>query len=141
MSRAPITRRSFVAGTAALAAVGPEPLADDGPPARQATGTRVGEVTADSAVVWTRLTAHLTRNTGGVTFGKGDKEKGITVPVERLEGAYPGADGRVRVRYGTREDLGDATATAWAGVTARGVAFRHHDVRGTVVYGCEFRPK
>jgi alkaline phosphatase D len=119
MSRAPITRRSFVAGTAALAALGPEPpaAAGDGPPARQATGTRVGEVTADSAVVWTRLTAHPTRNADGVTFGKGDKEKPVTVPVEKLEGACPGAAGRVRVRFGTREDLGDATATDWAEVT------------------------
>jgi alkaline phosphatase D len=119
VSRAPITRRSFVTGTTALAAVGPEPLgtAADGPPAHQATGTRVGEVTADSAVVWTRLTARPSRNTDGVKFGKGDREKVVTVPVERLEGACPGAAGRVRVRYGTREDLGDATATDWAEVT------------------------
>jgi alkaline phosphatase D len=119
MSRALITRRSFVTGTAALAAVGTESLvtAADGPPTRQATGTRVGEVTADSAVVWTRLTAHPTRNADGVTFGKQDKGKGVAVPVERLEGVCPGAAGRVRVRYGTREDLGDATTTDWAEVT------------------------
>jgi alkaline phosphatase D len=116
VSRAPITRRSFVAGTAALAALGPDSPAADDPPARQATGTRVGEVTADSAVVWTRLTAHPTRNADGVTVAKQDKGKGVPVPVEQLEGACPGAAGRVRVRYSTREDLGDATATDWAEV-------------------------
>jgi hypothetical protein len=25
-------------------------------------------------------------------------------------------------------------------VTATGIAFRHHDVQGTVVYECEFKP-
>jgi alkaline phosphatase D len=117
VSRAPITRRSFVAGTAAVAAVGPESPAADDPPARQATGTRVGEVAADSAVVWTRLTAHTARVTDGVTFGKGDKGKDVTVPVDKLEGACPGAPGRVRVRYGAKEDLSDARATDWAEVT------------------------
>jgi alkaline phosphatase D len=117
MSRAPITRRAFVAGTAALAAFGPNSLADDGPPTRQATGARVGEVTAESAVVWTRLTAHSTRNSDGVTFGEGDKEKAVAGPVEKLEGACPGAAGRIRLRYGTREDLADAVTTDWSEVT------------------------
>lgn len=126
MSRAPITRRSFVAGTAALAAVGPGPLgAADGPPTHQATGTRVGEVTPDSAIVWARLTAHPTRNADGVKFGKGDKAKAVEGPVEKLEGACPGAAGRVRVRYGTREDLADATVTDWADAT-EAADFTHH---------------
>jgi len=36
----------------------------------------------------------------------------LTVPVDELEGACPGTSGRVRLRYGTQEDLKDATTTA-----------------------------
>lgn len=114
MSRRPITRRTFVAGTAALATIDAGSPAADAPPPRQATGTRVGEVTPDSAVVWTRLTANPTR-AAGEAGGAAD----------RLEGSCPGAAGRVRVRYGPREDLSDAAATAWADVT-EATDFTHH---------------
>lgn len=116
MSQPPITRRSFAARAAGVLtgaavaetwngslAAAAEPLT------HQATGTRVGEVTSDTAVVWTRLTAHPTRNNDGLKSG--------TASVEKLEGACPGMVGRVRLRYGTREDLGDATATDWKDVT------------------------
>lgn len=81
-------------------------------------GTRAGEVTDTTAIVWTRLTAAPTRNNSGVLIsGRArDKKKGeaspkVTVPVEQLEGACPGAPGRVQVRYGTRKDLSDAMTT------------------------------
>jgi alkaline phosphatase D len=38
--------------------------------------------------------------------------------VQTLEGAAPGAAGHVRVRYGTKENLADATSTDWATVGA-----------------------
>ncbi len=119
-----LTRRAFVAATAAAAAVGPDALgAADGPTARQATGVRVGEVTADSAVLWARLTAHPKR-ADGVAFAKADKDKAVDGPVDKLEGACPGAAGRVRVRYGTREDLADAKAADWVEV-AEATDFAH----------------
>jgi alkaline phosphatase D len=139
MSKKRVTRRSFVASsTAALASttlptLGPILIAADAPPTRQATGSRVGEVTTESAVVWTRLTANPTRNSDGVKFekrDKQDKEEPVTVPVEKLEGACPGAEGRVRLRYGTRDDLGDATATEWFDVTEKDDFIHHFRLTG-----------
>lgn len=85
----------------------------------QAMGTRAGEVTDTTAIVWTRLTAAPVRNSGGVVIPKrtrdeakrGKSEPKVNVPVEQLEGACPGAPGRVQLRYGTREDLSDAKVT------------------------------
>jgi alkaline phosphatase D len=88
-------------------------------PPHQAMGTKVGEVSDSSAIAWTRLTAAPERNNDGIALHGpiGRKEpQAIPAPVEAIEGACPGAPGRVRVRYGTREDLSDAMATAWADV-------------------------
>lgn len=76
----------------------------------QATGTRVGEPTPTTAVVWTRLTEQAVRKPGTLAD---------------FEGACPGTAGRVRLRYGTREDLMGAQATAWANVT-EATDFTHH---------------
>ncbi len=78
--------------------------------AYQATGTRVGEPTATTTVVWVRLTAAATRKPGTLAD---------------FEGACPGAAGRVRLRYGTREDLMGAQATPWVSVT-EATDFTHH---------------
>ena len=119
----PISRRSFVARSAALAsaatALDPAWAAPEDSPARQATGTRVGEVTPDGAVVWVRLTANPTR-----VGGRGGKPA-TDEPVEKLEGACPGTAGRVRLRYGPREDLAGATVTDWFDVDEAG-DFIHH---------------
>ncbi|MCE9518545.1 MAG: alkaline phosphatase D family protein [Verrucomicrobia bacterium] len=82
----------------------------------QAMGTRAGEVTDTTAIVWTRLTAAPKRHDGGLVISKQTKGKAkldmsqskIDVPVESLEGACLGAPGRLQLRYGTREDLSDA---------------------------------
>jgi len=82
-------------------------------------GTRCGEVTDTTAIVWTRLTATATRNKEGIVIPKRDKEEkkrgksesNVTTSVDELEGACPGAPGRVQLRYGTREDLTDAKTT------------------------------
>jgi alkaline phosphatase D len=88
---------------------------------RQATGVKVGEVTENSAIVWVRHTARATRNPNGDVWRR--KGLGRILPagtrVDELEGACPGAPGRVRVRYGTRPDLRDAKATAWVAVSAK----------------------
>ena len=121
----PLNRRSFlarstaaVATTATMQELVSYSHAADSPLTYQAMGTRVGEVTPTSAIVWTRLTANPTRNVGGMKFGKVDNKKPVEVtePVEKWEGACPGAPGRVRLRYGTKEDLSDAIATDWADV-------------------------
>lgn len=94
----------------------------------QATGVRVGEVTPDSAVVWMRLTAHPTRNRQGIVRkGPVGPPLSAEVRTEQLEGACPGAPGRVRLRYGTNPDLRDAKATPWVEVTAeRDYAHQFH---------------
>lgn len=83
----------------------------------QAMGTRAGEITDTTAIVWTRLTANLTRKNDGTAvpdrtpYGMDNDVVKLTVPVDELEGACPGAPGRVRVRYGTKADFSDAKTT------------------------------
>ncbi len=116
-----ITRRRFLKHTAAAVAV---PLLNQAGVAntsapQQATGTRVGEVTDSTAVVWARLTREAERNNKGVEFPKRAKEKSVvTIPVEQIEGACPGAPGQVRVRYGLKADFSDAVETKWTAVSA-----------------------
>ena len=128
-----LNRRTFVAESSlAVAAAARLNLAHAAEPSdaqhatsRQATGVRIGEVTVSTAIVWTRLTANATRNNNGVLIpGRANRKKAeelakVTVPVEQLEGACPGTAGRVRLRYGTKEDLSNATATEWIDVTEK----------------------
>lgn len=86
---------------------------------RQATGVKVGEVTENSVMVWMRVTAKAARNPDG-REPRG-REAGVLPPdvkVDDLRGAAPGAPGRVRVRYGTRENLAGGAATPWVTVAA-----------------------
>lgn len=120
-----VTRREFLAASAGTTILLPHavsagvlPAAESGP--FQATGTRVGEATENSAIVWTRLTKHPQRNNEGIVFpGKVNRKspQPVTVPVEQIEGACPGIAGRVRLRYGLSEDLRDAAETDWFDVT------------------------
>ena len=132
-----VTRRDFLAATAAGTILIPrgaanllllEAESETGSGPWQATGTRVGEVTDTSAIVWTRLTQNPLRNNNGVVFlkkaSKNESEE-VTVPVAEIEGACPGREGRVRLRYGLKEDLSDAVETAWIPVT-RAADFIHH---------------
>lgn len=122
-----ITRRSFVTrctGALAAAAYLPESIRAEsgGTVSHQAMGTRAGEVTDQSAIVWTRITKEPVRNTDGVVIpGRAQNYKGqlpkADVPAAQLEGACPGMAGRVRLRYGTKEDLSDAIVTDWVDVT------------------------
>lgn len=121
-----IDRREFVARSALTAAGAvvaggvdrtAEAAAGAGP--FQALGTRVGEVTDTTAIVWTRLTASPTRNDDGVVIPKrapGEPKRGkgesmVDVPIDELEGACPGAMGKVQLRYSSRADLADARVT------------------------------
>ncbi|MCB1089526.1 MAG: hypothetical protein KDM63_20980, partial [Verrucomicrobiae bacterium] len=118
------TRRRFVRDTALISAtlpwVRPAGAAGDDLPIHQATGTRVGEATDHSAIVWVRLTEHTERNRRGKVFpGKvnGKKPAAVDVPVADIEGACPGMAGRVRLRYGLTEDLANAIETPWIDVS------------------------
>ncbi len=122
-----LDRRMFVAATAGVGAqmAGLKAWSAEKQAAlrtRQAMGTRVGEVTDRSAIVWMRLTAARTRKENGPVvrgfLNSSTKPAPLPGPVAQLEGACPGAAGRVRVRYGTRPDLADARATPWVTVSA-----------------------
>jgi alkaline phosphatase D len=120
-----IDRRAFIRTTAAVTLASPL-LAASAKESHQATGTRVGEVTDTTAIVWTRLTKNVTRNNGGVVFPARKKDEKQpwppppTPPVAEIEGACPAMAGRVRVRYGLKEDLSDASETSWVEVTEAG---------------------
>ncbi len=127
MSTSALDRRRFMqrSGAVALATAATTDAAAQ-PPAgpHQALGTRVGEASDTSAIVWARLTKHPLRNNSGVTFSneKGSAKKEKSPPdlsVEQIEGACPGMAGRVRLRYSLHEDLSDARETAWVEVGER----------------------
>ena len=127
MKPTPLNRRDFVARSSATVAgsfllrgLGTEAQANapvTGP--YQAMGTRVGEVSDTTAIVWTRLTSKPSRYNEGRAIPllssdepkQGKRAFTVTGLVDELEGACPGAPGRVQVRYGTKEDLSDAKVT------------------------------
>lgn len=132
MSQPPLlNRRRFIQNTAAGALATPWLARTAGTGPFQAMGTRVGEVTDTTAIVWTRLTRHATRNNDGVTFDKPKKEKGTkgkeppVPPAHEIEGACPAAAGKVRVRYGMKEDLSDAVETPWTEVSTENDGIHH----------------
>ncbi|MBM3877877.1 MAG: alkaline phosphatase [Verrucomicrobia bacterium] len=118
-----LSRRRFLRATSAVAVAGAFPSASAAQPGggpHQATGKRVGEATDTSAIVWTRLTRNRERNNAGLAFNQKKVDRKnlakVTVPVGEIEGACPGAPGRVRVRFGLRADLSDARETEWVQV-------------------------
>lgn len=124
----PISRRTFVTQcTGALAAGACLPETARGETAglefHQAMGTRVGEITDRSAIIWTRISAAPVRNNeGNLIPGRTQDYPSkqlpkANVPVGQLEGACPGAPGRVRLRYGTKVDLSDSQTTDWMDVS------------------------
>lgn len=146
-----VNRRSFVKQSASVvvgAAALPSwtPFSETGSPGYvyQSMGTRVGEVTSTSAIVWTRLTALKERNQNGLNVGGAAKDykkseiPKVTVPVEELEGACGGAVGFVRLRYGTDKKLLAHQTTDWVGVAATTDfihQFRLEDLKpGTIYY-------
>lgn len=104
----------------ALLLCAPQPRAQQGP--FFADGIKVGEVTSTSALLWVRLTRDAEANHDGVPF---PDKKPAEPPLpdgktlDEMEGAVPGAEGSVRVRYwpdGAGEEA--AKATDWVDVDA-----------------------
>jgi len=132
-SRNNLDRREFVARSTALVGAGliaPRTFASEataGPKSslsHQAMGTKVGEVSDTSAIVWTRLTQSPERNNTGKEISKRHKKrfqarKFSAEELNQLGGACPGMEGRVRLLYGTRKDLADAQQTGWVDVSAK----------------------
>jgi len=78
-----------------------------------ASGVRVGEVSATSAVVWTRTTAEPHRRSGQEISGRPVVTLAPGVDVSTLEGAVPGAPGEVRFTVRQRLDDGEARVVDW----------------------------
>jgi phosphodiesterase/alkaline phosphatase D-like protein len=123
------TRRKFVKNSAALALTSlayPSWITkEEANNAYQAMGTRVGEISSSTAIVWARITATPERNNKGITIPgraqnyKIDQLPEPKVPVEELEGACPGIKGFVRLKYGTEESLKNGKVTPWVEVSEK----------------------
>ncbi|MBM3726782.1 MAG: alkaline phosphatase [Acidobacteria bacterium] len=112
-------RREFLRQSAAAAAASllPAPLFAD-PDSRQATGIKLGEVTPTSARLWMRVTQAAERNWNGEVRKGRPKPLAPGMPAASLEGAVPGAEGRIRVTYAANERLRNASKSAWREVSA-----------------------
>ena len=116
----------------------PPTLRAAGNPPYQATGIKIGEVTSNSAIIWTRLTANAERigKEGGMPealylnsdTGEYESKSGLrdAIPkvifpegksVSTIEGAVPGMSGKVRVVYKTPAES-EWQKTAWQNVDA-----------------------
>ena len=131
----PLLGLEILAGLALLASCTPTPRVDE---TRQATGVKVGEVTDTSAIVWMRVTEKAERRPDGVVRrGRAREELGPELRPKDLEGSVPGAPGRVRLRYGTGDDLAGARQTGWADVLAEDDfthKFHLKDLKPSTVY-------
>jgi alkaline phosphatase D len=116
------TRREFLALTAA--SLIPARAATE---SHQATGVKVGEITPDSALIWTRRTKSSLRNVSGTR-----SEEHVTVPLETdpatLEGACTGTDGEMRVIV-TSAAGKPVQATEWSPVNAQADFTRQFPIR------------
>jgi alkaline phosphatase D len=129
-----VNRREFVKKSSFLAFLGSGiPLFEfeNQPSVYQAMGTRVGEITDSSAVVWVRTTLNSYRNNGGLVIpGRAQDYKKrslpiVNVPVVELEGATPGTHGHVRLIYGIGEKFKDQKTTKWIEVSEK-ADYIHH---------------
>jgi alkaline phosphatase D len=86
----------------------------------QAMGIRIGEVTADSAQIWTRLTRAAEANADGVRF-LGANTKAVSAEAQFPEGkvladmerSVPGEVGEIKLSYWPVDEPGEPTQTLW----------------------------
>lgn len=99
------------------------PLAPPSSAAELGMGYRVGEVTQNSAIVWTRVTRDAERVWDGYREEnkrpvRQEEYVPSEIPVAEREGEIVGTEGEVRVLYGPAGRLGELTATEWTAVAA-----------------------
>jgi len=96
-------------------------------PVYMANGIKIGEVTQNRAIVWTRLTAAPERNASGFPFPRlgSNREAGVGKtlleitaghPLAEMEGSAPGVPGLVRILCWSEKDPKKRTATDWRAV-------------------------
>lgn len=86
-----------------------------------ATGFKIGEVTQNQAIVWTRLTTQPERNWDGLTPNPHESPTRVMVelpdvPASMWEGSAAGATGEVRLGLSTNPILDQAQWTEWTAV-------------------------
>ena len=120
-----------------------------GPP-YQANGVKIGEVTHNSAIIWTRLTRKPEMRLDGVPFEElswGESEKGdysYKAPqmpegrgVDDMQHSVPGMAGQVAIEYWVDDAPGDIGETGWQSVEAGDdftYQFKLTDLRPNVRY-------
>ena len=95
------------------------------PAVHMANGVKIGEVTQDSARVWTRLTRSPERTRSNWAFLPTDRSRfndpswdgtnqlPFGLPLDAMDGAVPGAAGEVRLVYWLDGDVGSSLTTPW----------------------------
>jgi alkaline phosphatase D len=87
-----------------------------------ANGIKIGEVDAQSAIVWTRLTTNPERNTAGTNFApyKTVAEQPAYPDLSVMQGSVAGTTGEVRLSYHPKaaHDNGASHTTPWMPVNA-----------------------
>ncbi len=112
-----VTRRELFSAAAASAAL----WGKESTGLRQATGIRMGEITPDSAVVWTRHTASVARLDSGIRRRGHSPDAHPVKPgenVDTFEGACPGAAGAIRLSAEPASGRGRKIRTGWMEVGA-----------------------
>lgn len=107
--------------------------AQDSDNAHQATGVKVGEVTPDSAVLWTRRTQTVRRlNEGIKREGRGQQAKRVKPgeDIRTFEGACPGAPGQVRAILEPASGAGRKQTLDWIELDPAGDFTHQFALRG-----------
>jgi len=86
-----------------------------------ANGIKIGEVSSNSAIIWTRLTKNPERNIKGDPFPRNTNKNRKSLQFDNLaemEGSVPGAVGEVRIAYWPQQDKAKKKLTEWQPVIA-----------------------
>ncbi|MEX2262410.1 MAG: alkaline phosphatase D family protein [Bryobacteraceae bacterium] len=123
MNRLPTRREAL-----GVALAGASLYGQNQPETRQATGVKVGEMTASSAVLWTRRTQAAQRLNSGIVR-KGHSPKAFTLKpgedINALEGVCTGEEGLVRATVEAQSGRDRKQVTEWVEVGPQ-TDFIHH---------------
>jgi alkaline phosphatase D len=83
-----------------------------------ANGIKIGEVNSDTAIIWTRLSAHPERNTKGKTFNptKNAKKQAPYPDLSIMQDSVIGTEGKVKVTYWPTTEKSKMRSTKWKSV-------------------------
>lgn len=83
---------------------------------QMANGIKIGEVTANSAIVWARLTQQAERNINGKAFPENINKERKSLKFDNLdamEGSAPGISGDIRIAYWPSDSTGNKEWSKW----------------------------